>query len=192
MVRKWAVLITVAVVLIAIAAGVNLVLAGGLSSSADSRLQRLATDQSRAISVNEGQVSLPTPSGGPTDLGSQAWVFVSGQTVAGPTGVAPDIAAAAKALDGKPSQFVDVPGQEVRLHGVPLYFQDKQIGTVVTGLSMASYHRAQRLTFIATGGFIALVLIIVGFAGFWVRRTRPGANKGNRDPESVSADAIGG
>jgi hypothetical protein len=172
MLRKWAVPITIVVVLIVVAVGVNLILASSLTSDADTRLQRLARDVSLTISVSEGGVSLPTPSGELTDVGSQAWVFVEGQTVTGPTGVSPDIAAAAKALEGKPSQFVDVPGHEVRLYAVPLYFQDKQIGTVVTALSMASYHNTQRLALIATGGFMAALLIIVGFFGVWVLKTR--------------------
>ncbi len=187
--RKWAVLITVAVVLIAVAVGVNLILASSLSSDTDSRLQRLAMDQSNAISVSEGQVSLPTSPAGPVDLGSQAWVFVGGQTVSGPAGVEPDTAAAAKALDGSPAQFVDVPGHEVRLYGVPLYFQDERIGTVVTGLSMASYHNAQRLTLIATGGFVAALLVIIGFAGFWVLKTpaAPRPVAGDHQDKSVAA-----
>ncbi len=189
MLKTWAVLIVVALVLIAIALGVDLVLAGSLNSDADSRLQRLAMDQSRAISVNEGVVSLPAPSGEPADLGSQTWVFADGQTVTGPTGVDPDTVAAAKALDGRPSQFVDVPGHEVRLYAVPLYFQDKQIGTVVTGLSTASYHRAQRLMLIATGVFTAAVLMIVGLAGLWVRRSRPALPPGAGEHADKSAAA---
>ena len=82
--------------------------------------------------------------------------------------VEPEIDAAAKALDGQPSQFVDVPNHQVRLYGLPLYYQQARIGTVVTGLSMAAYTRTQRVTLIATAGFIAVLLIIVGFAGRWV------------------------
>ena len=188
MLKTWAVLIVVALVLIAIALGVDLVLAGSLNSDADSRLQRLAMDQSRAISVNEGVVSLPTPSGELADLGSQTWVFADGQTVTGPTGVDPDTVAAAKALDGRPSQFVDVPGHEVRLYAVPLYFQDKQIGTVVTGLSTASYHRAQRLMLIATA-FSRQHPHDRRFAGFWVRRTRPALPPGASEHADKSVAA---
>jgi len=162
-----AVLVTVAVALISMMVAFNLVLASSLTSDADTRLQRLAMDESKMISVSEGQVSLPKPSGDLTDLGSQVWVFVAGQTVTGPA-VEADVAGAAKALDRQPAQFVDVPDHEVRLYGLPLYFKNERIGTIVTGLSMASYYRTQRVTLIATGGFTAVLLIIVGFAGHWV------------------------
>ncbi len=162
-----AVMVTVAVALIAMTVGFNLVLASSLTSDADQRLHRLALDESRMISLSESGVSLPRPTGDLTDLGSQVWVFVAGQTVSGPT-VDPAIAAAAKALDGQPSQYVDVPGHDVRLHGLELYFKEARIGTIVTGLSMASYYRTQRVTLIATTGFTAVLLIIVAFAGRWV------------------------
>jgi signal transduction histidine kinase len=162
-----AVLLTVGVALIAMTVGFNLVLESSLTSDADERLHRLALDESRMIAVSESGVTLPRPSGDLTDLGSQVWVFVAGQTVSGPT-VDPDIAAAAKALDGQESTYVDVPDHEVRLHAVPLFFKDERIGTIVTGLSMASYYRTQRVTLIATMGFTAVILIIVGFAGRWV------------------------
>ncbi len=74
-----AVLATVAVALVAMTIGFNLVLQSSLTSDADQRLYRLADDESKMISVSEGGVSLPRPSGDLTDLGSQVWVFVAGQ-----------------------------------------------------------------------------------------------------------------
>jgi signal transduction histidine kinase len=162
-----AVLVTVGAALIVMTVGFNLVLQASLTSDIDKRLQRLADDESHMISLSENGVSLPKPSGSLTDIGSQVWVFVGGQTVSGPS-VDPEIAAAAKALDGQPSQFVDVPGHEVRLWGVPLTFEGKEIGTIVTGVSTAYYYRAQRVTLIATIGLTAVLLIIVGYAGRWV------------------------
>ena len=61
-----------------------------------------------------------------------------------------------------------MPDHDVRLYGVPLYFNEERIGTIVTGLSMASYYRTQRVTLVATAAFTAMLLIIVGFAGRWV------------------------
>jgi two-component system OmpR family sensor kinase len=150
-----------------------LVLVSTLTRDADARLYKLAQDESHMIAVSESGVSLPQPSGQLTDLGSQVWVFVGGKTVSGPV-VDPDITAAAKALDGGVPQYVTVPGHDVRLFGIPLTFNDVRtgnvvrIGTIVTGLSMASIHRTQRVTLVATAAFTALLLIIVGFAGRWV------------------------
>ncbi len=94
-----AVLVTVAVALISMTVAFNLVLVSTLTSDADARLYKLAQDESGMIAVSASGVSLPQPTGQLTDLGSQVWVFVGGQTVSGPT-VDPDIDAAAKALDG--------------------------------------------------------------------------------------------
>lgn len=163
-----AVLVTVAIALVSMTVAFNLVLVSALTSDADARLAKLAQDESNVIAVSPGGVvSLPQPSGQLTDLGSQVWVFLGDQTFSGPS-VDPDIEAAAKALVGGPAQYVNVPGHDVRLYGVALYFNKERIGTVVTGLSMSSIYRTQRVTIVATAAFIAMLLIIVGFAGRWV------------------------
>ena len=170
-----AVLATVAIALIAMTFAFNLVLVSTLTSDADARLAKLAQDESHIIAVSDKGVSLPRPSGQLTDLDSQVWVFVGGQTLSGPS-VDPVIEAAAKALDGGPEQYVNVPDHEVRLYGVALTFNSTpngtlvstRIGTIVTGLSMASIYRTQRVTLVATAAFTAMLLIIVGFAGRWV------------------------
>jgi hypothetical protein len=109
-----AVLTTVAVALITMTVAFNLVLAVSLTSDADKRLQTMALDESRIIRVSNGQVSLPRPTGDIKELGSQIWVFYQGYTVTAPA-VDPDVATAAKALDGKPAQFSNVAEHEVRL-----------------------------------------------------------------------------
>jgi signal transduction histidine kinase len=162
-----AVLLTVAVALISMTFAFNLVLVSTLTADADARLAKLAQDESRIIAVSASGVSLPQPSGQLTDLGSQVWVFIADQTFSGPS-VDPDIEVAAEALVGGPEQYVNVPGHEVRLYGVALYYEKTRIGTIVTGLSMASVYRTQRVTLVATAAFTAMLLIIVGFAGHWL------------------------
>jgi signal transduction histidine kinase len=162
-----AVLATVVVALVVMTVGFNLVLVSTLTLDADSRLAKLAQDEANMVAVSENGITLPRPSGSLADIGSQVWVFVAGQTVSGPT-VDPDIATAAKALDGSEGAYVNVPGHDVRLHSVGLYFGEERIGTIVTGVSMASIYRTQRVTLLATIGFTIVILIIVGFAGRWV------------------------
>lgn len=159
-----AVLATVAVALVTMTVAFNLVLSTSLKSDAEKRLQTMVLEESRIIRVTGGQVSLPQPTGDIKEMGSQIWVFVNGYAVSDP-GVDPAIAEAAKALNGQPAQFVDVPEHEVRLYGVPLWNEGERIGTIVAGLSMASYNRTQQMTLLATGAFTAVLLIIVGFAG---------------------------
>jgi signal transduction histidine kinase len=162
-----AVLMTVAVALVAMTVGFNLVLNSTLTLDVDARLAKLAQDEAGMVAVSENGITLPRPSGSLAGIGSQVWVFVAGQTVSGPS-VDPDIAAAAKALDGTEGVYVNVPGQDVRLYSVGLYFGEERIGTIVTGVSMASIYRTQRVTLLATIGFTIVILIIVGFAGHWV------------------------
>jgi two-component system OmpR family sensor kinase len=162
-----AVLATVAVALVTMTVAFNLVLATSLASDADERLQAMVTDQSKSITLTNGQVSLPRPTGDIKQLGSQVWVFVGGYTVTAPA-VEPTIAEAAKALDGQPAQFTDIPDYEVRLYGVPLYNEGERIGTIVAGLSMTSYNRTRQMTLVGTVAFTAVLLVIVGFAGRWV------------------------
>jgi two-component system, OmpR family, sensor kinase len=162
-----AVLATVAAALVTMTVAFNLVLVGTLAADADARLYKLAQDQSHMIAVGPSGVSLPRPSGQLTDLGSQVWVFVGGQTVSGPT-VDPVITSAAKALDGSTDTYFDVAERDVRLYAIGLYFEENRIGTIVTGLSMTPVYRTQRVTLVGTSAFTALLLIIVGFSGRWV------------------------
>lgn len=162
-----AVLLTVGVALVVMTVAFNVLLSASLRSDADSRLSRMVNDAARMISVSEGRVTLPQPTGAIQELGSQIWVFVSGTSVSAPN-VDPALTEAAKSLDGQPAQYIDVPGEEVRLYGVPLVYEDERIGTIVAGLWMGSYSRTLRLTLLATATLAAALLIIVGFAGRWV------------------------
>lgn len=162
-----AVLVTVGVALVVMTVAFNMLLSASLRSDADKRLDSMVDDAARMISISEGRVTLPQPTGAIQELGSQIWVFVSGTTVSAPN-VDPALTEAAKALDGQLAQYVDVPEQEVRLYGVPLVYEGERIGTIVAGLWMGSYSRTLRLTLLATCALTAALLIIVGFAGRWV------------------------
>jgi signal transduction histidine kinase len=162
-----AVLATVAVALITMTVGFNVLLTALLASDADERLVAIAEDASRTISIVGGYLKLNRPTGDIKELGSQVWVFAGAKTVSAPS-VDPALEEAARALEGQPAQFVDVPGSEVRLWSVPLFDKGDRIGTIVSGLDMTSYHRTQRMTLLATGAFTVVLLIIVGFAGRWV------------------------
>jgi signal transduction histidine kinase len=185
MIRRWfsrlgvrarllmAILATVAVALIAMTAGFNLLLGALLTSDVDDRLQTMTQDVSGTISVVGGAVSLPRRSGDIKELGSQVWVFVGGKTFSSPD-VNPVIDEAARALRDtvqadNSARFIDVPDQEVRLFGVPLYEPDAKtrIGTIVAGLDMAPSARTQRMAVVGTATFTALLLIVVGFVGRW-------------------------
>ncbi len=158
---------TVAVGLIVMTVAFNYLLLVSFNSDADKRLRTLALDESSRISISDGRVTLPRPTGEIQELGTQIWVFVSGATVSAPS-VEPTLQAAAKSLDGQPAQYFNVPELEVRLYGVPLYYEDERIGTIVSGLWMGSYNANLRLTLLATVALATVLLIIVAFVGRWV------------------------
>lgn len=161
------VLVTVSLALITMTIVFNVVLGQGLGSDADKRLQTIVQDTSRTVRISGGQVSLPKQTSDIATLGSQVWVFVSGYTVTAPS-VESVVGTAAKSLDGGSAKFLDVPDREVRLYAVPLMSGGKRIGTIVAGLSTASYMRTQRIVLFATVAFAAALLIVVGFAGRWL------------------------
>lgn len=163
------VLSTVAIALVTMTVSFNILLGALLASDIDNRLGALVDDASHSLRIEGGGISLPRPAGDIKELGSQIWVFAQGRTVSTPA-VDPDIEAAAKALQDQPYKFVDVPGHDVRLLGVPIVDSKDntiRIGTIVAGLSMVSYARVQKMALLGTVAFTALMLLVVGLVGQW-------------------------
>jgi signal transduction histidine kinase len=169
-----AVLSTVAVALVAMTVAFNILLGALLTSDVDNRLRALVHDANYSLRIEGGSISLPRPTGDIKELGSQVWVFVRETTLSSPA-VDPDIEVAAKALQdlplqSLPPQFVDVPDHDVRLLGVAIMGGEDngtRIGTIVAGLSMASYGRTQNMALLGTVSFTALLLLVVGLVGGW-------------------------
>lgn len=163
------VLSAVAIALVTMTVAFNILLGALLASDIDDRLGALVDDASHSLRIEGGGISLPRPAGDIKELGSQIWVFAQGRTVSTPA-VDPDIEAAAKALQDQPYKFVDVPGHDVRLLGVPIVDSKDttiRIGTIVAGLSMVSYSRVQKMALLGTVAFTALMLLVVGLVGQW-------------------------
>jgi signal transduction histidine kinase len=163
------VLSTVAIALVTMTIAFNILLSDLLASDIDDRLGALVDDASHSLRIEGGGISLPRPAGDIKELGSQIWVFAQGRTVSTPA-VDPDIEAAAKALQDQPYKFVEVPGHDVRLLGVPIVDSKDntiRIGTIVAGLSMVSYSRVQKMALLGTVAFTALMLLVVGLVGQW-------------------------
>jgi two-component system OmpR family sensor kinase len=172
-----AVLLTVAAALITSTVAFNLLLSVSFRSDADSRLRKLADDTNKAITIVDNRVSFPKPTGDIKELGSTVWVFWGdqGATVSGPD-VDPVIETAAKSLNGKQAQYLNLPEKQVRFFAVPIMDNKadpvtgevKRLGTIVSALWMGSYARTQRIALLATAALTAVLLIVVGFAGRWV------------------------
>jgi len=159
-----AVLVTVGAALIAMTVGYNLWLWISLDSDANSRLKAMAEDYSKGLRMTSTGVTGPSTSGDVKELGSQVLLIMDGAIRIG-VKVAPVIEEAAKALDGQPAQFVQIPEEEVRLWGIPLYDRGERIGTVVAALWMGPYARTQRIALVSTAALTVVLLVMVGFAG---------------------------
>ena len=168
--RKLGVLVGIAIALIAVSAVANLVVAGSLGSQANGRLIRAAQEQAGMLDVGQNGVSMPRPAAGQTgDVGLQTWVFVGGKTLTAPV-VDAETASAAKSLDGSSGQFLDVPGRQARLYAIAVYYESSRIGTIVTGMSTASYYQARVVTLVITIAFSGLFLLLAGFLVVWTFR----------------------
>ena len=165
----WAVLATVAVALIGMAVAFNLLLAYSLNADANKRLDSMIEDASHAIIQVDNGYSFPKTTGDIKTLGSQVWVYIRGYTLAAPD-VNPALGAAAKALDGKLAQYVELPAQQVRFFCKPLYDPKgkERLGTIVAALYMGSYNDTRRFALLGSSALTAILLIIVGFAARWV------------------------
>jgi signal transduction histidine kinase len=163
----FAVLVTVGVALIAITVGFNLWLWISLDSDADNRLETMVDDYVRGLRITGGQITGPGASSDIREPGTQVLLVIGGAIRFGKATTV--IEETAKSLNGQPAQFVEIPEQEVRLYGVPLYDTEaeERVGTVVAALWMGTYSRTERIALISTATLTAILLIMVGFAGRW-------------------------
>lgn len=162
-----AVLATVAVALIVMTVAFNVLLSAILGSDVNERLKAIVDDYVQGITVVEGNIRLPSSTGDFKDLGSKVFVVIDGAIRSGPD-TAANVEEQVRALDGQSARFIDLPEEEVRLYGVPLYDQGERIGTVVSGLDIGSYSRTKRVALVASTALTATLLMLVGLMGSWM------------------------
>jgi signal transduction histidine kinase len=187
--RLTAVAFLVALVAIVLmTAAFDVVLTSALDSDANSRLRAQAAAVATTVRVRAGRVSVVE---GPGDaaLDRQAWVYEGTRALERAPGDA-EVQRSADALAGRAHVHHDLPDREFRLYAAPVLSGGRQVGTVVTGLSLAAYDRTVDLAQIGSIAFGAVLLaavlfltwIVVGRALSPVREmTRSAADWGEQD-----------
>ena len=162
------VLVTIALVLVVLTAGFNIVLASRLSADADGVVSARAASELAALRVSHGKILLPeAPDQGSPD--TSIWVFQGQRSIEAPQspGVSEQLVArlAAEAPRGQ-----SLPHPRLRLLSLPVEQGGRRIGAVVAGVSLAPYEQT-RLTALIGSMVLALVAFItVGLGGNWLIR----------------------
>ena len=122
------VLATVALVIAALVAGFNVLLARTLDGDARDLVRSRAAAQVASLRIDHGRLSVgEAPDGRSSD--AYVWVFAGARPVERPnTGAAID--RAARGLAAGPARFVDVPKSDTRLYGTPFVDGGRQIWLV--------------------------------------------------------------
>jgi signal transduction histidine kinase len=160
----WSASAVVAVWLLLLALGANLLLSSGLASQADSVLEARAeataitldVSPAGAVRVDEGQDDQAL------DVGT--WIIAGdGSLVEGPPGSSPRLDRAATALAGHGRRSAEVGNDDdpLRMFALPVTQAGAQVATVVTSTSLAPYRQLQRLALWGSAAVALLLLIIV-------------------------------
>jgi signal transduction histidine kinase len=154
-----------AVTIIVLTVAFNVALGRSVDSDARNRLRTQAAAAATTVTVRDGRIHVRDS---PYDavLDREVWVYAGTRAVERPTVGAP-LQRSADALAGSSHVFRDLPEQEYRLYAVPLSNGGRQLGTVVTGLSLSAYDRTTDFALIASGALAALLLASVA-ALTWV------------------------
>ena len=160
------VLATVALVIAALIAGFNVLLARTLDGDARDLVRSRAAAQVASLRIEQGRLSVgEAPDGRSPD--AYVWVFAGARPLERPnTGAMID--RAANRLAAGPARFVDVARSDTRLYGAPVVSGGRRIGTVVAAVSLAPYEQTRRTALIGSLVFGAVVLLLVGVAASWL------------------------
>jgi len=167
-IRTRLLLVVVASVALALAgliAAFNLVLGASLSHNAHDRARSRATAALGALHVVNGKLEV----GEALDAGAgetPLWIFAGGRVLEAPS-IAPDLAAAARALTRRGAGLADAP-RDFQLYGAPVIAQGRRVGTVVAGVSLAPYEETRRTALLASVGLGVLLLAVVAGGGMWL------------------------
>jgi signal transduction histidine kinase len=161
-----AVVAAVALAVVGLVAGFNVLLARVLDHDARDLVRSRALAQLNSLRTDGGRLSVGEA---PDDRSADAylWVFVGQRPLEQPR-AAPAIGRAARTLAGGPARFQDVPASDTRLYAGPVFASGKRVGTVVAGVSLAPYEQTRKLALLASLVFGALVLTFVAIAARWL------------------------
>ncbi len=164
--RIWVtVLAALALVLIVLTAGFNLVLGDRLNAEANSVASARATAELDGLRVTATGIQLAeTADAGAAD--TPTWVFEGSRVLEHPN--APDAVGQAAAGLTRARGFRDVPRADTRLYAVPVIHSGRRVGTVVAAVSTAPYEQIRKVALLASAALAALVLVAVALGTRWL------------------------
>jgi signal transduction histidine kinase len=160
------VVVAVAAALALMTLGFNLLLWRGLSADADALARSRAAVEVSELTVVGGRVvpsELPDKGG----LDSEAWLFVGGRAVDGPT-VGRTLDQAARGAAATPRVMVDVPSEGVRLYALPAVVAGRRVAVIVVGVSMRPYQATRQTALIGSLALACALLAVVTLVTRWV------------------------
>ena len=182
--------VAVAVALLGLIAGFNLMLSHVLDRDASDLARARAAGQIDSIRTDGGRLSIsPSPDDRTAD--AYLWIFSGTRALERPR-VPAAVDGAARDLAGGSGRFHDVGESDVRLYAAPVVVHGKRLGTVVAGVSLAPYEQTRKLALLASLILGALVLVLVVATARWligaslrpvVRMTRQAAEWSEYDLE---------
>ncbi|WP_138732212.1 ATP-binding protein [Modestobacter excelsi] len=159
----WSASAVVAVWVLLLAVGANVLLGSALAGEADSVLRARAEATATTLDVApSGSVSVDE-AGDDRALDVGTWIFAgNGGLVEGPPGSSPQEDRAARHLAGRGQRTVEVGDEDpVRLFALPVTDGGTQVATVVTSTSLAPYRALERLALWGSAAVALLLLVIV-------------------------------
>lgn len=153
-----AAILVLAVWVVVLTLGVNLVLRAQLASQADSGLRTRAQATAATIGTVDGSFT-PTEAVDDSAIDVNTWIFQGEQLIEEPPGAAA-LRSTAVGLIGQGQVFLTTDGLSgSRWYAEPVVRGGAQVGTVVAVTSLAPYGNAEHLVLIATIVLAALLLI---------------------------------
>lgn len=160
---SWSASAVVALWVVLLTLGANVLLGSALSRQADGVLRARAEATAATVQIAaDGRVSVvDTRDDRALDVGT--WIFdADGESIESPAGSAPAVDAAAAALAVDPSATRDLGGIDpVRLLALPVRENGTRAAVVVVSVSLAAYEQVQRLALLGSVALAALLVLIV-------------------------------
>ena len=172
--RLWlTVVMAIAVVVLALTWGFNLVVDNRLDHEANTVAQARASAELDALQVTTRGVRLSeTLDTGAAD--TPTWVFQGKRPLEEPRRTHIDDATLVS-LTQRFSGFRDLPSRDIRLYAVPVLSANRQVGTVISAVSLGPYERIKRVAMIGSAMLALVALAAVAIAARWLisRALRP-------------------
>jgi two-component system, OmpR family, sensor kinase len=182
------VVLAVAVSLVAMIAGFNLLLQHNLSRGADQLARARAEAELSLVRAHNGKLAV-SETGDDAAVDSNAWVFAGPRTLEAPRG-GTELTAAARELAARAPARLDDRASDRRLYAVPIVVDGRRLGTVVSAVALAPYEQTQRTALVGSLALGSVLLLLVAAAGRWLlvaslrpveRMTRQAAEWSERD-----------